>query len=206
MPDRRTLLVEGTDDLHVIRHILEIRGITDLCKIRDHDGLANLLESLSVTLRFAEAGDVVGVVVDADDDPNARWDALRSRLEDVGFADVPVHPLAGGAILNAPDSLLLERSGVWVMPDNRRPGKLEHFLLPMIPQGDDLFDHAAECVESIANPRFRQQDKTKALIHTWLAWQARPGRPYGTAIAARFLDASVPQVDAFVDWLNRLFS
>lgn len=206
MPDRRTLLVEGADDLHVIRHILGIRGITDLCEVQEHEGLNNLLESLSVRLKFAEEGDVLGVVVDADDDLNARWDAVRGRLAEAGLVDVPAYPQADGTILNAPDSLLVDRAGVWIMPDNRGPGKLENLLLSMIPKDDELLEHVTGCVESIAYPRFRQQDKTKALIHTWLAWQARPGRPYGTSIASGFLNHNVPEVDRFVSWLNRLFT
>ena len=92
------------------------------------------------------------------------------------------------------------------MPDNLGPGKLENFLLSMIPKDDDLFEHANGCVESIASPRFREVDREKALVHTWLAWQGQPGRPYGTAITAGFLDHEVPEVDAFVDWLTRLFT
>jgi hypothetical protein len=45
----------------------------------------------------------------------------------------------------------------------------------------------------------------KAIIHTWLAWQAEPGKPFGTAITAKFLDANVAQVDVLVAWLKSLF-
>src|SRR5436190_24268592 len=31
---------------------------------------------------------------------------------------------------------------------------------------------------------------SKALIHTWLAWQEKPGRPLGLAITARYFDAT----------------
>ena len=48
-------------------------------------------------------------------------------------------------------------------------------------------------------------DEPKAVIHTWLAWQKEPGRPFGTAITARFLDPNVPEVDVLVAWLKRLF-
>ena len=160
---------------------------------------------MPIELKFAQEGDIVGIVVDADEDPKARWDAVRGRLAEAGFSDVPARPQAGGIIFDAPGSLLLERVGVWIMPDNRNSGKLENLLLSMIPRDDHLFDHALGCIESIANPRFRKIDMEKALVHTWLAWQANPGRPYGTAVAAGFLDHNVPEVDAFVSWLNRLF-
>ena len=197
--------MEGTDDLHVIRHICGVRSITGLGEVVSNEGIVSLLENIPVRLRFAEEGDILGIVVDADDCPDARWDAVRGRLAETGFTNVPARPQAGGTILDAPVSLLLERVGVWIMPDNRNSGKLENLLLSMIPRDDHLFDHALGCIESIANPRFRKIDMEKALVHTWLAWQANPGRPYGTAVAAGFLDHNVPEVDAFVSWLNRLF-
>ena len=203
MPNR--LLVEGTDDQHVIRHICGVRHITESFQIVPLEGVDAVFERIPIELKFAQEGDIVGIVVDADEDPKARWDAVRGRLAEAGFSDVPARPQAGGIIFDAPGSLLLERVGVWIMPDNRGPGKLEDLLLSMIPKDDDLLDHAAGCMESIANPRFRKIDEDKALVHTWLAWQANPGRPYGTAVAAGFLDHNVPEVDAFVSWLNRLF-
>ena len=200
--------MEGTDDLHVIRHICGVRSITGLGEVVSNEGIVSLLEDIPVRLRFAEEGDILGIVVDADDCPggdDARWGAVRGRLAETGFTNVPARPQAGGTILDAPVSLLLERAGVWIMPDNRNPGKLETLLLSMIPEDDDLFEHATGCMESIANPRFGEKDREKALVHTWLAWQAEPGRPYGTSIAAGFLDHDVPEVDAFVSWLSRLF-
>ena len=56
-----------------------------------------------------------------------------------------------------------------------------------------------------ADRRFRQVAESKAIIHTWLAWQREPGMPLGRAITARFLDPNVSQVDVIVDWLMRLF-
>jgi hypothetical protein len=42
-------------------------------------------------------------------------------------------------------------------------------------------------------------------IHTWLAWQKRPGIPMGLAITAHYLDASAPAAQLFVRWIRRLF-
>ena len=92
------------------------------------------------------------------------------------------------------------------MPDNQTPGILGHFLSFLVPQQPNaLFCHVNACVDSIPDIRFSQNDKPKAIIHTWLAWQEKPGRPYGTAITAHFLDPDVPQVDVLVSWLERLF-
>ena len=92
------------------------------------------------------------------------------------------------------------------MPDNQAPGKLEDFLRPMVTGTDTLIGHATDVVDNIPEQRFSHQDRPKAVMHTWLAWQSEPGRPYGTAITARFLDPDVPLVDVLVAWLERLFN
>ncbi len=43
------------------------------------------------------------------------------------------------------------------------------------------------------------------IIHTWLAWQREPGRPYGTAISERFLDPNVAEARVIAAWLRKLF-
>jgi hypothetical protein len=62
-------------------------------------------------------------------------------------------------------------------------------------------------VESIPTEerRFSDAARPKAVIHTWLAWQDVPGKPLGTAITARYLDAGVSEVNDFIAWLRQLF-
>ena len=93
------------------------------------------------------------------------------------------------------------------MPDNRSKGILEDFLYFLVPTNSMLFDHVKSSVADIpaGERRFSQLDEPKAIIHTWLAWQKEPGKPLGTAITAKFLDANVIQVDVLVAWLKRLF-
>ena len=92
------------------------------------------------------------------------------------------------------------------MPDNTNNGALENFLVNLVPQfPNPLYDHVKASVAAIPDQRFSDGDEPKARIHTWLAWQEEPGRPYGTAIKAGFLDAYANQVDGLVNWLNGLF-
>jgi hypothetical protein len=67
--------------------------------------------------------------------------------------------------------------------------------------------HAALSVDGIPDGErlFSEPDEIKAIIHTWLAWQKEPGKPFGTAITAKFLDPNVAQADVLVGWLKRLF-
>ena len=42
-------------------------------------------------------------------------------------------------------------------------------------------------------------------MHVWLAWQRKPGLPYGTAIKARYFRDDTPVALAFVEWYRRVF-
>ena len=201
-------MVEGTDDKHVLKHICGNRDIPHLDKVEKYGGIEKLLESLGVRLPLLNGeGDVIGVVIDADTDISVRWQSIRDRIIGVGYQNVPDQPDLDGTILDPPAGTLLPRFGVWIMPNNQTSGILEDFLHFLVPQPNILFDHARDSVKTIpeGERRFKQLAEPKAVIHTWLAWQEEPGRPFGTAITARFLDPSVPEVDVLVAWLKRLF-
>ncbi len=92
------------------------------------------------------------------------------------------------------------------MPDNRRSGALEDFLRDLIVQGDKLINHAESSTERAREigALFNEQDFKKAVLHTWLAWQEMPGRPYGTAINACYFGANSAAAGAFVSWFRKL--
>ena len=206
MASRKVLLVEGVDDEHVMKHICTNRGIPHLDEVKQHGNDKELLKAIPVQIKLSEEeGDVVGIVIDADTNLSARWQSVRDRLVEVGYPYVPVAPDPNGTILNPPDGSFLPRAGVWIMPDNKTPGILEDFLDFLIPQSDALRAHARCNVDSLPEQPFSDNDRPKALIHTWLAWQKDPGRPYGTAISARFLDPCLPKANALASWLERLF-
>ena len=206
MAGRKVLLVEGTDDEHVMKHICTNRGIPHLDEVKTHGSYKELLKAIPVQINLSEEeGDIVGVVIDADSDLCARWQSVHDRLVKVGYRDVRNAPDPNGTIVDPPDNSLLPKAGVWIMPDNKTAGILEDFLDSLIPQSDALRAHARCSVDSLPEQHFSDNDRPKALIHTWLAWQKEPGRPYGTAITAGFLDPDLPRADVLASWLERLF-
>ncbi len=206
MAGKKILLVEGTDDEHVLKHLCGQRSVGTLDEIKPQGSVEKLLENFPVRLKESEI-EVLGLVLDADTDLAGRWDALKHRLNQAGYGGVPDQPAAAGTILAPPPNTLLPRFGVWLMPDNQSKGILEDFLHFLVPTGSMLFNHVKSSVADIpaGERRFSQLDEPKAIIHTWLAWQKEPGKPLGTAITAKFLDANVIQVDVLVAWLKRLF-
>ena len=208
MANGKILLVEGTDDEHVLKHICGNQDIPHLDEFEKYGSVEKLIESIGVRLPLLiEEGDVVGIVIDADTDISTRWQSIRNRIIGVGYQNVPDQPDPGGTILDPPAGTYLPRLGVWIMPNNQTSGILEDFLHSLVPQPNILFDHVRDSVAAIpkGERRFKQLYEPKAVIHTWLAWQEDPGRPFGTAITANFLDPNVPEVDVLAAWLKRLF-
>jgi hypothetical protein len=203
----KILLVEGKDDEHVLKHISNNRGGPRFHKVEPYEGVPNLLNAIPVRLKAAGGEAIVGIVIDADTDLNARWQSLCNLLRNAGYQEVPDTPAADGTIINPPSNAFLPRVGIWIMPDNQTKGVLEDFLRFMVPDGSRLFDHVTTSVDAIPEDerRFGALAEPKAIIHTWLAWQEKPGKPIGTAITARYLDPDVPQADVLVSWLNRLY-
>lgn len=204
------LLVEGNDDRHVVWHLCKEHALPEKFTVEMAEGITELLDGLTIRIR-APGLRILGIMVDADENVTSRWQAIRDRLQDNGklqgltYTTVPAAPPSGGWISAEPDR---PRIGVWIMPDNQQPGKLEDFAVGLIPGSDRLLTKAELVLQEIDTAGLRlysATDQPKALIHTWLAWQQEPGQPLGTAITARSLRHNAPLALAFVDWLRRLF-
>jgi len=173
-------------------------------EIKAAGDLEGLLESIAVAVKASAMG-AVGFVVDADIAVRDRWQRLAHQLKPLGL-NLPDDPPADGFI--GVVVALRARVGVWIMPDNKTDfGQLEHLIKTLVPVGDCLFPHAeqaTDCAKGLG-AAFSDVDRLKAVLHTWLAWQKRPGCPYGTAIKAHFLSHDSDNAKRFVSWFNRLF-
>ncbi len=208
---RPELHVEGRDDFHVLRELLARHGLATGATSPDPrsprfgvaDGVERLLDAIAVAVRAAGARPV-GFVLDADVSLSSRWQAVCDRLREVGMTPPEDSP-AEGYIGVAED--YKATVGVWLMPDNQREGKLEDFLCNLIAEGDALIGHAGEATAKATeiDMRFADGDEPKAILHTWLAWQNRPGCPYGTAMQAKYFDHNAEVAQRFVDWFKRLY-
>jgi hypothetical protein len=94
------------------------------------------------------------------------------------------------------------------MPDNNTKGMLEDFISFLVPKGDSLLpvvDNALNDLEERKLNKYSVIHKSKARIHTWLAWQENPGTPMGLSITKRYLSADSDTCRQFVAWLTELF-
>ena len=198
------LLVEGPDDKHVVLHIRDrIQELKDIpeFEILDKDGIYNLLPVVR-SEAVASGRLVLGIVVDANDHLEQRWEQLRGRLSS---ADIELPPLPDpyGTIVDGVPRR--PRVGVWLMPDNEVPGELEDFVQTMIPPADPVWPRSKQYIDDIPSADRRFGDKvTRAKVHAWLAAREDP-RLMGTAIRAGDLQTDGELAQRFAGWLGRLF-
>lgn len=206
MGAKLVLMVEGPDDEHVVKNICGQRQLGKIENIHPYGGKDPLIDSIGVRLKESDIG-ALGIILDADTDLHARWQAVVFRLREAGYNDVPATPAPEGTIIESPADSLLPRVGIWLMPDNQTPGILEDFLHFLVPAGDGLLALVDKAIASIpiSQRRFSDLREPKARIHTWLAWQKEPGKPFGQAISARYLDPNLPAANIFAGWLQRTF-
>ncbi len=208
-PKPRQLLVEGKNDRHVIWALCNQYQLPEIFSVEvpeedGTEGIEALLAGLPARLDESKL-QTLGIVVDADRDLAARWQAVRDRLIASGYHNIPKVPPAEGWV-DAPSDR--PRVGVWLMPNNQLPGMLEDFVAHLIPSNDALRPKAEAILQEIEEAGlncYTSVHRPKALIHTWLAWQETPGMPMGQAITARVLSHESPIAIAFVAWLQHLF-
>jgi hypothetical protein len=199
----KKLLVEGNDDQHVIWALCERHQIPANFDVIDCGGIDNLEKKIPIMFKVSGV-EVVGIIIDADENLQLRWDALRSCLSAIGFVVPDTLPKAGLIVENA-----LYRAGVWIMPDNNSNGMLEDFISFLVPRGDALLPVVQSTLSSIEARKLNKYaltHKSKAAIHTWLAWQEAPGTPIGLSITKKYLTVTDVACQAFVEWIKKLFS
>jgi hypothetical protein len=208
----KLLIVEGIDDKYVISRLLQRRKITyENFEIHDANGIKQSLNTFSCAIKSGNY-EVIGIVVDADSDLLEQWQELRKRLIKEEYQQIPQNPHPKGTIITDPEEEL-PTVGIWIMPNNQKTGMLEDFIRFLVPEGDKLLSIAQNQVNDIINAgqnRFTQTHKSKAIIHTWLAWQERPGTQLGKAITYRFIKSQQyilndGKASDFINWLQTLF-
>ena len=139
--------MEGETDKRVIPYLMEAHGVTWPNEpseypvfIEAYGGVDEILKPGVVEGEIRASGlEALGVVVDADGDASARWEALRASCANE-FTELPAQiPAEGLEVAHAGGP----RFGIWIMPNNRFAGMLEDLLVQLIP--DDSRDLYGVC-------------------------------------------------------------
>lgn len=210
----RRLLVEGKRERLFLSELIERNGYRwedadygYAVYIKELDGVESLLRPRAIRTEARDSAvSTLGIIVDADADPSARWRALRRRcLEHEEYADqIPEMPPPGGLILDD----VRPRLGIWLMPDNVIDGDLERFSSLLVRDvHEPLWDFAKQAVHQakiLHGAPYGDGEAHKANIYTYLAWQNDPRKQLHEALRDEVLDPRSPQSATFVDWFVRL--
>lgn len=236
MLHEHVLLVEGINDLHAVRNLVYRHGGLVHYE-QDHEqeadpadcsfeikqaggwgngdggGMSNLSKMIRSHLK-AEDILTLGVVADADSGPATCWEGRINDLFKFGdnaFTTLDDYDTRDGWIGETQNSIGDPvRVGLWVMPDNESEGALEDFAVRLIPASEEdqyLWDYAVDVVDGLEVQRFRDADRGKAQMHSWLAWQDPPRELIGRSISRETggLDPHSDLALRFVDWIRQLF-
>ncbi len=202
------LLVEGNEDKHVILALWNSAKLPETFDIINCHSVSKLLDNFKIRLTTPQTNTCIGIVVDADTDISARWDSIKSHLDTTGKYNCKKLQLPeDGLILSSIDPEY-PTIGVWIMPNNKLSGMLEDFVVTLAPPHDPLMvkaDDVLNQLEQTKIQRYKHAHRSKAKIHSYLAWQDEPGKPMGQSITAHVLKPNSPTGELFISWLEKLF-
>ena len=191
------LLVEGKDDLHLIRELIKARSLP-LVQVRPYNGVDNLrrfLASLVTTPGF-ETITSLGVLRDADQDPAAAFQSTQDALE-ANRIEPPRRP---GAPEDREAHGRTLRVGILVLPP-AGAGMLETVLCQTFadqPVGACVDDFLSCLVRS--GIELRNEAKTR--VHAYLSTRERPGSNTGLAAVQGAWDLHHPALDSIADFVR----
>lgn len=202
------LLVEGNDDQHVVWALCQKHSVPETFDVLDCGSVENVLKEFKLRLRLADNNHRIAIVVDADMNMKSRWESIISMLKDTGKYDCDNIVLPkDGLVLESTDKSY-PKVGIWLMPDNNQNGMLEDFMAALATPDDALMKKSEDVLTEIENEgiqKYKPVHRSKAKIHTYLAWQDVPGRPMGQAITANILDSNSDVAVKFAEWLKGMF-
>lgn len=195
----RVLIVEGRDDKHVVCHICQENELNCQFSIKAKEGIDELIRSMTNEVKVPERR-AVGFLVDANDDVDGCWRAIRNRLGS-DSTPLPEKPQPCGTVVGSKP-----RVGVWLMPDNTSTGELEDFVAKMILESDAVWRLAQRYIRNIpkAHRKFTDKKMRRAEVYAWLATREKPG-PMGAAIRKGDLSTDGELCRRFAQWLQKLF-
>jgi hypothetical protein len=199
----QVLLVEGKDDCHVILALAQHYQLPENFGIFECEGDEKVLKRLNALIPKSDPGrpQAIGVVLDATE---GRWGQFSAKIAHHRY-EIPAQPDPNGTIIEGDDTK--PRIGVWFMPDNSNEGMLEDFLLSGVPAvGVEAAAEAVDLAKGKQVTTYKDVHYSKAVIHTYLAWQDEPGRPLGLSVTSKMLSPETPEAKRFVAWLRKLFS
>ncbi len=199
---KSVLLLEGSDDCNIISKFCEdnaIRADFGFCNCGSDN---QVLHKLNALLKKSDPPEVIGVILDADQNIDERYQEIKAKVAD--FYNLPKNMPKDGLVHLEKG---LPKLGIWIMPNNQDNGALEEFYLELATDIDTAFiNNTIQEAEKKELTSFKSQHRKKAIMHTYFAWQDTPGMPLHAAINKIVLDNNAEIAHVFKGWLISLFN
>lgn len=200
----QVLLVEGDNDCHVVMALCAAHNVPETFGIYQCGSDTGVLKRLNALIVRPNPPQTIGIMLDADNPSlTGRWESIKGKLRHYTYA-FPATPNADGTVVEGVADE--PKLGFWLMPNNQDSGMLEDFCAELAEPASLAF--AQECVEQAHGRNvttFKEVHRSKAVIHTYLAWHDEPGYPLGKAITSQALRPHTDVAVKFTNWLIRLF-
>lgn len=181
----KQLLVEGQDDKFSVVSLMEPhvhwpnepRGWPVF--VDAVGSVSEILNPTYVRTKLKESGlEALGIMIDADNEPAARWNSFRSICLPM-FPGIPIELPTRGLVAQNGSGV---RLGLWLMPDCSSSGMLETFLRHLVPDpAQPLWKHAElsfDTAGSLGAPVETCMLTKRKSTHGWLG-RIRPAKASG---------------------------
>jgi hypothetical protein len=200
----KVLLVEGDNDCHVVMALCKAHQVPETFGIYQCGSDVGVLKRLNALISRPDPPSAIGILLDADNSAKSRWDSIQSKLRNYSYA-LPTHPDIYGTVSES--DVEEPKLGFWIMPNNQNSGMLEDFCAELAdPASLAVAREAVKQAVAMQATTFKEVHHSKAVIHTYLAWQDEPGYPLGKSITSQALRSRTEIAIKFTDWLKCLFA
>lgn len=183
------LLVEGRQDQRFLTAMLAARGRSDV-EVRQTGGTYGLTTDLATIVRTSGFRQVrwLGIMHDADDDPQAAFDRIRTALRATSLSTPPHSWVVTGS-----DPAV----AAIILPDGTSTGDLETLVLQSL-AGNAVAGCVDDYIRCLSAQARAPRRESKSRMQTFLASLDRPDLRLGEAAERGLLPLSSPDLDRLV--------
>lgn len=200
----KIMLVESRDDSCIIKALCEYYDYSEKFEIKKCGSVEKVLSSINAEIVSPERRKTIGVMLDVNSvGVERRWASVTGKIMKYPYM-VPKKPHREGTIIMGRERY--PKIGIWFMPNNKDNGMLEDFCLNMIEEKTKEYVNNV-VMEAKENDMttYIENHESKAVVHTYLAWQNEPGKPLGISVTNRALNVQRKEVKVFVRWIKELY-
>ena len=198
----RLLLVEGKDEVNLLGRLIKDcfkddgQGI-QILDVGSKDNFKPNLIAIKVAAQSRPTLRSIGIIRDADDNPNGSFDSVCGSLRSAGYEP----PAAHAEFSDATPSI-----GVFIVPDGSQPGAIETLCRRSV-EGEDAAKCADEYMECLkTHDALQSKNADKTFTHAYLAAMRDPVARVGEGAQQGVWDFQSPAFGALSQFVRDLSS